>query len=63
MCSSYGRLFVLVVSVLRMSHSKRRNVIQNLIDILKSDLNLIRINFIELSLVFVPIFNFSHSST
>ena len=63
MCSSYGRSWVPVVSILSISHSKKGNLTQNLIEMLKSDLNLIRIKFIELNLGVVSKFHLSHASS
>ena len=57
MCNGCGRLRVLIDSVFSTLHAKRGTITIDVINVLKSDLNLVRIKFIELNLSFTPKFH------
>ena len=57
MCIGYGRLCVLMDSVFSTLHAKRGTITINMINVLKSDLDLVRIKFMELNLSFTQKFH------
>ena len=56
-CIGYGRLCVLMDSVFSTLHAKRGTITIDMINVLKSDLDLARIKFMELNLSFTPKFH------
>lgn len=57
MCIGYGCLCVLMDSVFSTLHAKRGAIAIDMINVLKSDLNLVRIKFKELNLSYTPKFH------